>query len=167
MVYKYAVFGTLVRNKVKIVYSVPHVRIEIKAAILSIKKERDFGPHFSYTVRMKLYEFNNDIQGRLQICFFVCLVFFVPLENSSLTWIRHHYRWRAMLGSYGHWAHLLWHGASVYNSQITRTYCRSFGSWVVTTCFTTYVCRSWDSNTQPSTCEAKALAHCAIAAATS
>ena len=26
---------------------------------------------------------------------FVCLVFFVLLENFSLIWIRHHYRWKA------------------------------------------------------------------------
>ena len=43
-VYQSAVFGTLVRNKVKILYSVaPHVRIETKAAILECKKERDIG----------------------------------------------------------------------------------------------------------------------------
>ena len=30
--------------------------------------------------------------------------------------------------------------------------------------FTTYVCRGWDLNTQPSSCKANALTHCAIAA---
>ena len=30
--------------------------------------------------------------------------------------------------------------------------------------FTTYICRGWDSNTQPSACEANALAYCATAA---
>ena len=30
--------------------------------------------------------------------------------------------------------------------------------------FTTKVCRSWYSNTQPSACEENALAHCATAA---
>ena len=29
----------------------------------------------------------------------------------------------------------------------------------------TYVCRGWDSNTQPSPCGSNALTHCAIAAA--
>ena len=30
--------------------------------------------------------------------------------------------------------------------------------------FTTYVCRGWDSNTQPSACEVNALTHCATVA---
>ena len=30
--------------------------------------------------------------------------------------------------------------------------------------FTTWVCRGWDSNTQPSACEANAVTHSAIAA---
>ena len=85
MVYKYAVFGTLVRNKVKIVYSVPHVRIEIKAAILSIKKERDFGPHFSYTVLNLIMIYKED-------CMFLCLFgvfrstreFFTHMNTSPL-----------------------------------------------------------------------------------
>ena len=57
-----------------------------------------------------------------------CFEFFVPFENFSLIWRRHHCRWRAanflpMLGTNGHWGflnmpHLLWHGTSVYNGHL-------------------------------------------------
>ena len=58
--------------------------------------------------------------------FFVCLGFFVPLENFSLIWRRHHCRWRAAnfdlcsaLMAIEQWGffsfpHLLWHGAFVH-----------------------------------------------------
>ena len=58
---------------------------------------------------------------------FVCLGFFVQLENFSLMWRRHHCRWRAahfdlcsILMANEQWRffsvpHLLWHGVSVYN----------------------------------------------------
>ena len=63
------------------------------------------------------------------ICF-VCLWFIVPLENFSLIWRRHHYRWRAAnfdlclafmaVEQWGFFSvpHLLWHGASVYNGHL-------------------------------------------------
>ena len=35
---------------------------------------------------------------------FVCLGFFVPLENFSLIWRSHHCRFWPMLGTHGHWA---------------------------------------------------------------
>ena len=41
---------------------------------------------------------------------FVCLWFFIPLENFSFIWRRHHYWWRAtnfdlfVLGTHSHWA---------------------------------------------------------------
>ena len=93
---------------------------------------------------------------------FVCLGFFVPLEDFSLIWRRHHFRWRAAkfdlcstLMVIQHWGffrvpHLLWHGASVYNGRLrgpvtSPNYCQA--SLPV---FTTYLCRGWDSNTQPS-----------------
>ena len=107
----------------------------------------------------------------------VCMWLFVTLENFSLIWRRHHCRWRAEYDQcsalmaieqrvFFSVPHLLKHGASVYNGH-----CR--GSVVVTVTsapiaerlavelslpvFTTYVCRGWDSNTQPSACEANAL----------
>ena len=82
--------------------------------------------------------------------FNVCLV---PLENFSLIWRRHHYRWRAAhfdpcsaLMTIEQWGflsvtHLLWHGASVYNGHLrgsthdTHTYRRALRSGAVTTCF--------------------------------
>ena len=57
---------------------------------------------------------------------------FVPLENFSLIWRLHHYRWRAVnfylcsaLMATEQWGffyvpHLLWHGASVYSSHLRR-----------------------------------------------
>ena len=64
------------------------------------------------------------------VCMFVCLEFFVLLENCSLIWRRHHYRWRAAnfdlcsaLMAVEQWGffsvpHLLWHRASVYNGHL-------------------------------------------------
>ena len=79
------------------------------------------------------------------VCFFGLIV---PLENFSLIWRRHHYRWRASnfdlcsaLMAFFSVPHLLWHGASVYNGHFrgpvtfTCTYCRALGSAAVTTCF--------------------------------
>ena len=57
---------------------------------------------------------------------FVCLGFIVQIENFSLIWRRHHYRWRAAnfdlcsaLMAIEQWGflsvpHLLWHGAFIY-----------------------------------------------------
>ena len=59
---------------------------------------------------------------------FFCV--FVPLENFSLIWRRHHCRWRAAkldlcatLMAIEQWGffnvpHLLWHGASVFNGYL-------------------------------------------------
>ena len=72
--------------------------------------------------------------------FLVWLGLFVPLENFSLIWRRHHCRWRAAnfdlcsaLMAIEQWwffsvPHLLWHGASVYNGRDTHTYCWAFSS---------------------------------------
>ena len=61
---------------------------------------------------------------------FVCLEFFVPLENFWLIWRHYHSRWRAAnfdlcsaLLAIEQWgffsvSHLLWHGASVYNGHL-------------------------------------------------
>ena len=63
--------------------------------------------------------------------------------------------------------HLLRQGASVYmviSRCDTHTCCRAFGSAAATTCFYDFgLCRSWDLNIQPSTCEAKVLTDCATA----
>ena len=62
--------------------------------------------------------------------YFVCLRFIVPVENFSLIWRRHHYRWRAAnfdlcsaLMAIEQWGffsvpHLLWHGTFVYNGHL-------------------------------------------------
>ena len=77
---------------------------------------------------------------------FVCLGVFVSLENFPLIRRRYLYRWRAAnfdlcsaLMAIEQWEffsvpHLLWHGSSP-RTHDTHTYCRSFGSGAVTTCF--------------------------------
>ena len=64
------------------------------------------------------------------VCVFVCLGFFISLENSSLIWRRHHCRWKAanfdlcsalmVIEGWGFFfvSHLLWHWASVYNAHL-------------------------------------------------
>ena len=61
---------------------------------------------------------------------FVCLEFFVPLENFSLIWRRHHCRWRSAhfdlrlaLVAIEQWGffnvpHPLWHGPNLYNGHL-------------------------------------------------
>ena len=86
----------------------------------------------------------------LSIVLFVsCLIrVFVPLENFSLLWRRHHNRWRTAkfdpcpahmtIEQWGFFnmPHLLWHGAwSSPRTRDTHTHCQAFGSWAVTTCF--------------------------------
>ena len=89
------------------------------------------------------------------LCSFVCLEFIVPLENFSLIWRRHHYRWVAtkfdlcsVLMAIKQWGFfsvthlLLWHGASVYDGHLqgplTHLHRRAFRSAAVTTCFNDY-----------------------------
>ena len=65
--------------------------------------------------------------------------------------------------------HLLWHEESVYNGHIrgplTLTpIAERFEVELSLPFFTDYVCRGWDSNTQPFACEAIALTDCATAA---
>ena len=84
----------------------------------------------------------------MSFCLFVCLGFFVPLENFSLIWRRHHYRWRVAnfglrwaLMAIEQWgffsvAHLLWHGASVYKCHLRgRVTLTPIDSAALTTCF--------------------------------
>ena len=79
---------------------------------------------------------------------FVCLGFFVPLENHSLIWRHHHYRFDLCSAPYVQWAvRVLKHATPItvtrgvrllWSSPIcrdTHTYCREFGYGAVTTCF--------------------------------
>ena len=80
----------------------------------------------------------------------------------------------SVLGTYDHWAvRVLKRTTHTYSDtgdpfilfsspRTTKTYCWAFSSGAVTifTCF--YDCRGWDSNTQPFTCMANVLVHCAI-----
>ena len=104
---------------------------------------------------------------------FACLGFIVPLENFSLIWRRHHYRWRAAnfdlcsaLMAIEQWGffslpHLLWHGASVYNGHLRgpMTVLPSVWQWSCRYLF----CCGWGSNTQPFACRFNALTHCTTA----
>ena len=112
------------------------------------------------------------IKTYMGVCF-VCLVFFVPLKNFSLIWIRHHYRWRATILDlclsfmaivqslqWGYFSvlHLLWHGASVCNGHFWELcphlipIAQHLAVELSLPVSTTLVCRSLDFNTQPSTC---------------
>ena len=101
-------------------------------------------------IRIKLPNFKNFYE--LMKDLIIRLVFFVPLENFSLIWSRHHYWWRALnfdlcsaIMAIEQWGlfsvpHLLWHrGIRLWwSSPRTRdihTYCRAFGSESVTTSF--------------------------------
>ena len=64
--------------------------------------------------------------------------------------------------------HLLWHRASVYNGHLQRPrtltpIAERLAVELSLPVFTTKVCRNRDSNTQPSTCRANTLTHCATA----
>ena len=83
-----------------------------------------------------------------------------------------------LLGTHSHWTeffsvpHLLWNGASVQNGYlrgpVTLTLiAEGLAVELSLPVFATYVCRGWDSNTQPSACGANALTHCATTAAIS
>ena len=63
--------------------------------------------------------------------------------------------------------HLLWHGASVYNSHLQGPVTLAPIAdrlAVLLPVFTTYVWRGWDLNTQSSPCDANALTNCTTAA---
>ena len=111
---------------------------------------------------------------------FVCLEFFVPLENFSLVRRRYHDQYSAanfelcpVLMAIEQWGffsvpHLLWQGASVHNGHlrgpVTLTPiadCLAVELSLPVYTRTTEVCRGWDSNTQPSAFGAIALTHCA------
>ena len=140
----------------------------------------------------KCFEYNQtcyECRGRhhfAQYCarWLVCVDFFIPLENFSVIWRHRHCRRRAAnfdlcseLMVVEQWEffsvpHLKWPGVSVYNDQFRgpvtltstakRCHCQSVELSLHV--FTTQICCSWDSNTQPSACGANALTHCATAA---
>ena len=49
------------------------------------------------------------IKHKKKLVWFICLVFFVPLENFSLIWRHHYYQWKAANLTY---ARLLWPSSS-------------------------------------------------------
>ena len=93
------------------------------------------------------YIFNNQVIFYLSVTMFVCLRFFVPLENFSLIWRRHHYGTSEWLQIYARHSWPL----SSEGSLTCHTYCdtglpfimviyegtccQAFGSGVDTTCF--------------------------------
>ena len=102
------------------------------------------------------------------------LLFLVPLENFSLIWRRHHYRWRAanfdlcsaLLAIEQWWSfsvsHLLWHGASVYNGH--HTYYRAFDSGAAAIAFYDLALSRLGFEHITLRLRGHALTHCATAA---
>ena len=94
---------------------------------------------FSFLLLSFQWQYDNSLFMFVYLFCFVLLGFFlVPLENFSLIWRRH---------------------------RDAYTCCRTFGTASVTTCLTTSDCRGWDSNIQPSACEANVLNDCTSAVA--
>ena len=68
--------------------------------------------------------------GKIWVFLFIYLGFFVPVENFSLIWRRHHYRWRAAnvdvysvfmaIEQWGFFSmpHLMWHGPTLYSCHL-------------------------------------------------
>ena len=98
-------------------------------------------------------------------CLFVCLWLFVPLENFSLKWRRHHCRWKAAnfdlcsalmpIEEWGFFSvpHLLWYGPTVYNGHLRGPVtlipvAERLAVELSLPVFTSWVFRGWDSNTQ-------------------
>ena len=125
------------------------------------------------------------------IFFFVCLECFFPLKNFhsfkdvTIAGEGLHILTGSALMAIEQWGffsvpHLLWHGPSIvsrllwYGPSIYNGYLRGPMSLtpvaerlaVELSLSVLTVCRGWDSNTQPSACEANALTHCAAAAVT-
>ena len=113
---------------------------------------------------------------QLLISLFGCLGFFVPLENFSLIWKRHHYWW--MSANFGLCSalmaieqcgffsvlHLMWHDIPFIMVISKDPWHSRLAVKLSPPVFTTWVRRGWDSNTQPSACWANALMHYATAA---
>ena len=105
------------------------------------------------------------------VCLFVCL-FDVPLENFSLIWRRHHYRWRAwnfylclepmIMEQWGFFRvpQLLWHQA-VYNGQLLPSSWRWSCQYLFYDCF---YHRSVATGIWTPACGANVVTHCTTAA---
>ena len=127
-----------------------------------------------WTYKMNKIYFKTTITTLSQyvgVSLFDCFGVFVPLKNF-LTHIEtsllpvNGCKCRSMLGTHDHWAgrffsvpHLLWHGTSIYNGNlrgpVTLTpIAEHLAVELSLPVFTTYVCCSWNLNTQPSVCEA-------------
>ena len=108
-------------------------------------------------------------------CFlFIYLGFFVPVDNFSLIWRRHHYRWRSAnvdvysvfmaIEQWGFFSvpHLMWHGPTLYSCHFRgpvalTPVAERLAVELSLPVLTSKVCRRWDSNIQPSACETNAL----------
>ena len=118
----------------------------------------------------------------LFVCLFVLGVycptreFFTYIETSTSLLPVKGCEFKPMLGTNSYWAvRVLWRapptvkGVSVYNCHlrgpVTLTLVEErLAMELSLPVFTTYVCRGWDSNNQPSACKANALTHCTTAA---
>ena len=124
---------------------------------------------FKIDIQSGFLNFTNNAKDTLFL--FVCLLLFgVYRPNSmiiALVWRRHQYRWRSANSP---WPCPL----SSEGSLACHTFCDTGHPFImvisVDPCHSnhkslpvieTKVCRSWDSNTKPSACEANALTHCA------
>ena len=77
-----------------------------------------------------LWQISNHCVVYWFVCSFVCMGFIVSIQNFSLIWRHHYYRWRAenfdlcsALMAIEQWEnfsvpHLLWHEASIYNGLL-------------------------------------------------
>ena len=99
----------------------------------------DLGPGYLQLCRESyLFYFLID-DDDFTLCVFNCLVFslfvwgvFVPLENCSLIWKRHHYRWRAanfdiwsalmviQLKGFFNMPHILWHSPRTHDTLVAK-----------------------------------------------
>ena len=97
---------------------------------------------------------------------FVCFGFMIPLENFLFVCRGHHYQWTtanfylcSVLMAIEQWSilsvlHLLSHGVSVYNGNLRglirlTAVAERLAVELLQPFLKTYVCRGWDSNTQP------------------
>ena len=125
---------------------------------------------FCFLSQSKIYSFN-----------FIRMLFFVALEKFWHKWRRHHCRQRAAdllldlflsFMAIEHWGffsvpHILLYGTFVYkvisedlwrSRMLPTVICGTDITFV-----TAYICRLWNSNTQPFVCQANTLTDCVIA----
>ena len=120
---------------------------ELKTRIL---KENNFSPLIT---GMYIVPLNKPRSEMFHLILFACLFGVnLPLDDFSLIWRRHHYRWRTsnfdlylafmVIEQWGFYIDKLWHCDKWYPIRMvisedrdTHTCCRAFGSGAVTTCF--------------------------------